>query len=383
MQNILVKYAVSLVGLALWVVHVAAALPDPVTFSRALELGDVAKVRSWLDEGLNPEFQGHDVGTGLMSAAWYGNIEMMQLFLERGANLRRANRNGEQPLQLAVWNGHLEAVKWLLDHGAPVNRDGSYWGALHYSVFNGHQKLSQYLIERGANINARSPNGSTPLMMAAREGRDQLARLLFDMGADARATNDWGDTALILAMRYDHYRVGKIISSPEEFEMAIKAPKEDFGAPSRSASAPGEIEELLNKIREAEATGQPSQQLHILLRQRLQDMREHAMIQRQVRRPLPYQPNAIIVTAKRNQFGSERAEMSMANENFTGSQSSPDVSVENGRSAPSATQRTSSERNIIQARIAELMRQIRLAEARGHPTEALRQELYDAVDAQK
>jgi hypothetical protein len=117
-----------------------AASPDPITFGYAVERGDLRTVKRWLDEGLNPEYQAAHIGTGLMVAAWYGQIEMMALFVERGADLRRTNRHGEQALQLAAWGGHLEAVKWLLDRGAPLERAGNQWGALHYAVFNGHQK---------------------------------------------------------------------------------------------------------------------------------------------------------------------------------------------------------------------------------------------------
>lgn len=120
---------------------VHAATPDPIEFAWAVESGNYVKVRSWLDEGLPVEYQGAQIGTGLMIAAWNGNIPMMALFVERGANPRRANKNGEQPLQLAVWNGHLEAAKWLLEHGAALNREGNYWGALHYAVFNGHLEI--------------------------------------------------------------------------------------------------------------------------------------------------------------------------------------------------------------------------------------------------
>jgi hypothetical protein len=323
-----------------------------------------------------------------MSAAWYGNVEMMRLFVERGANPRRVNRNGEQALQLAAWNGHLEAVQWLLEHGAPANRDGGHWGALHYAVFNGHREVARYLIERGADVNARSPNGSTPLMMAAREGREELARLLLETGADTKSTNDWGDTALTLAMRYDHYRVGKMIASPEEFEIAVKTPKEDFGVPSRSASAPSEIEELLAKIRAAQAAGQPSEPLQVLLRQRIQELRAQALTQRQARRPapLPYQPNSIVVTAKRNQFGGERARITTSARGPKAPKSPAKAEARKGRAAGKAApaaDRNAQARIAIQARIAELMRRIRLAEAEGRPAEALRRELYDAVEAQK
>ncbi|MDR3298526.1 MAG: ankyrin repeat domain-containing protein [Candidatus Accumulibacter sp.] len=382
MRKIVAQGGALLFGLSLLAAQALAALPDAVTFSMAIEFGDIVRVRGWLDEGLDPEFQGQQIGSGLMGAAWYGNIEMMQLFIERGANPRRANRSGEQALQLAAWNGHIEAVQWLLEHGAAINRDGNYWGALHYAVFNGHRELARYLIERGANVDARSPNGSTPLMMASREGRDDLARLLLEAGADTKPANDWGDTALTLAMRYDHYRMGKMISSPEEFDLAVKAPKEDFGVPSRSASVPSEIEDLLEKIRAADAAGQSSEPLQALLRQRIAEIRAQAVVQRTARRaaPLPYRPNAIMVTARRNQFGGERAQMT-AKTRAANPKNKPAVVKKSAPPPQAKTARNS--RSAIQARIAELMRQIRLTEAQGRPAQTLRQELYEAVEAQK
>ena len=354
-----------------------AALPDQITFSWAVERGDINKVKSWLDEGLDPEFQTSLLGSGLMIAAWNGNIPMMTLFVERGANIRRANRNGEQPLQLAAWNGHLEAVKWLLEHGAVLNRDGNNWGALHYAVFNGHQEVVKYLIGRGAEVNARSPNGSTPLILAAREGREDLTKVLLESGADTKSKNDWGDSALTMAMRYDHYRLGKMIASPEEFEIAVKAPKESFGEASRSSSAPGEIEELLKKIREAEAEGRPSEALHKQLLDAVNAFRRAAMAQKTARRamPLPYVPKTIVITGSRKQPGAERAQVIV-----NGKTSAPAAS--NPRSPASITV-TPVDQRATQARIAELSRQIRLAEAEGRPTNYLKQKLYEAVESLK
>ena len=381
MRVILKSFKALLFGFCLFSGSALAALPDPMAFSWAVEKGDISAVSKWLDEGLDPEFQGSQFGTGLMNAAWHGDIEMMKLFVARGANPRRANRNGEQPLQLAAWSGHLEAVKWLLANGAAINREGNYWGALHYAVFNGHTDLAKYLIERGANVNARSPNGSTPLMMAAREGREDVTKILLESGADTRSKNDWGDTPLVLAMRYDHYRLGKMISSTEEFEIAVKAPKEDFGEPVRSASAPSEIEEVLTQIREAEALGQPSEHLHAKLRQLVYDIRSRAIAQREARRPapLPYQGKSIVITAKRNQFGGERAQITASPRPV---KAAKPQGAKKGEAVPVAKD-ASVDRQTVQARIADLMRQIRLAEAQGRPSETLRQELYDAVEAQK
>jgi hypothetical protein len=353
-----------------------AALPDPIAFSWAVERGDIARVRGWLDEGLDPEFQGPTLGSGLMIAAWHGKVDLMALFVERGANPKWANRNGEQPLQLAAWNGHLEAVKWLLEHGAAVNREGNYWGALHYAVFNGHQAVAKYLLERGADVNAHSPNGSTPLMLAAREGQEELTEVLIASGADAKARNDWGDSALTLAMRYDHYRVGKMISTAEEFAVAVKAPKETFGEPVRSAAAPSEIEVLLRKIREAEAEGRPSEELHKQLLEAVNAFRRNAIAQRDARRPmpLPYQPKSIVITAKRGKPGVERAQVVVNGKEVT----QPDAKA--GGAAKASITVTPKQR-ATPAQIADVMRLIRLAEAQGRPADDMRKHLAELVDS--
>jgi uncharacterized protein len=360
--------------LGLLAAPVWAATPDPIEFGFAVERGDLRTVQRWLDEGLNPEFQADKVGTGLMIAAWNGNLEMMKLFVERGANPRRANRNGEQPLQLAAWGGHEEAVKWLLDNGSTLNRPDLNWGALHYAIFNGHDKLARYLIERGAQVNARSPNGSTPLMLAAREGREDLAKLLLEAGGDPKAKNDWGDTALTMAMRYDHYRLGKMIASPEEFAIAVQAPKETFGEPSRAVAAPSQIEELLRQIRAAEAAGQPTDELRKQLFTLAEAFKRSSTPSPQNARrpaPRPYQPGSIVITARRSQPGAERAEVLVNGQPAARPATKPSIQITPSRPAASAVQ------------VSDLVRQIRLAEAQGRPADDLKRQLYDMVESLK
>jgi hypothetical protein len=355
-----------------------AVTPDPIDFGSTVERGDLRKVTQWLDEGLDPEYQASHIGTGLMVAAWNGNIEMMALFVARGANPRRANRNGEQPIQLAAWNGHEAAVKWLLERGGVLNRDGNNWGALHYAVFNGHDQLARELIVRGADVNARSPNGSTPLMLAAREGREGLIKNLLESGADPKSKNDWGDNALALAMRYDHYRIGKMISTPEEFSIAAKAPKESFGETSRSAAAPSEIEEILRQMRAAEAEGVSTEALRKQLLAAVEAIkRSNTPSAQNARRPapLPYQPKSIVITARRGQSGAERAEV-MVNGKV---QARPAVAT----AGKPTIQITPAKPAASPAQVADLLRQIRLAEAQGVPVDSLRQQLYDAVESMK
>ena len=363
--------------LSLWLLVAAsafAASPDPITFGIAVERGDTRSVRKWLDEGMPADYQADRIGTGLMIAAWNGNIEMMELFLSRGANPRRVNNNGEQAVQLAAWNGHAKAVAWLLERGAVLNRDGKQWDALHYAVFNGHTDLAADLIKRGANVNARAPNGSTPLMMAAREGHEEAAKLLLESGADTSLKSDWGDSALTFAMRYDHYRLGKMISTPEEFDIAVKAPKESYGEASRSAATPARIDDILRQIREANAEGRETSELRKQLHGAIAEYRGPpkplGLAGPKVIKPAP-PPRALVITAKRqNPAGGERVEVVPGG--------APQVPPGTVRVTPTQPDAGSSP-----SRIADLVRQIRVAEAQGRPTDALRRQLDDAMQKLK
>ena len=228
------------------VCSVAATLPDPVRFTLSMELGDVGQAEEWLNAGLPPDFMGSRIGSGLMIGAWEGKPDLMRLFLSRGADINRINANGESAIALAAWRGNLEMVKWLLDRGARINAPKRQWSALHYAVFAGHTEVADFLIAQGADINALSTNGSSVLMMAVYEGHQPLARKLMELGAERASKNDWGDGALEWAMRHDRLELARMVSNPEEFNIAVSQPKEKWGAPVRSMRSSKELEELLN-----------------------------------------------------------------------------------------------------------------------------------------
>ena len=49
-----------------------------------------------------------------------------------------------------------------------------------------------WLLARGARVDARSHNGTTPLMMAAQYGTEDAVDALLKQGADLRLRNDLG-----------------------------------------------------------------------------------------------------------------------------------------------------------------------------------------------
>jgi tetratricopeptide (TPR) repeat protein len=233
----------------------AQTLPDPIRFSIVIERGDVSQAAEWLDAGLSPDFEGAAIGSGVMIAAWEGNIPMMELFVVRGADINRTNSFGEQALLHAAWKGHLPAVRWLVERGARLNRQGREWAALHYAAFAGHAEVVGYLLERGADINALSTNGSTPLMMAAREGREAIAKTLLAAGARRDIVNERGDDAMRWAMRYNNLRIAQEIAGAEGFAAAAQRPAASWGRPLRSQAVPDRADLLLAQARKMEAAG--------------------------------------------------------------------------------------------------------------------------------
>ena len=357
-----------------------AALPDPVGFGIAVEMGNIEKVTQWLDEGLDPDFIADRTGTGLMIAAWEGNIPMMELFLSRGANLHKTNKYKEQALQLAAWKGQTKAVEWLIGQGAKVNRTGNEWGALHYAVFAGNKDLAANLIERGADINARTPNNSTPLMMAAREGHEDLSRFLLESGADPKLKNEVGDTAMTWAMRYSHFSIAKLISTPNEFAEAARASKaapDSFGKATRSINAPTEVSEILSQIRNADAEGQPTVELRKKLvdavaRFRAENKAIVAKSKLAKSAPLTV-PKALVITADRNKAGAERVELIYDNKGGTVNSYAP------GRiKAPAInSKKTNNAKDTNE--VPKILDQIKKAQAKGQPIDALRKKLYEAA----
>lgn len=234
---------------------VRAELPDATRFSVRLELGDITQAKQWLDEGLDPNFEGTLIGTGLMIGAWEGNIPLMELFASRGADLQRVNRFGETALMLAAWKNRREAMRWLLARGAPANRAEREWTALHYAAFAGHGERVEELLAAGADVNARSTNGSTVVMMATREGHADIARRLLAAGANPTFKNDFGDDAVAWAMRQGNYAIAKSFTTAANFAELARAAAADRQPPVRSMPAPDIVEEHLRMARLAEARG--------------------------------------------------------------------------------------------------------------------------------
>jgi len=124
------------------------------------------------------------------------------LLAQRNIHLEAINRHGENALMMAALRGHETMVRRLIERGAQVNKPG--WAALHYAASTNRPQsvdIARLLIEQHAYIDAESPNGSTPLMMAAFYGLPAMVDLLLEEGADPLLRNQQGLTAIDFAQR--------------------------------------------------------------------------------------------------------------------------------------------------------------------------------------
>jgi ankyrin repeat protein len=173
-------------------------------FFHAVKIDDVAEVRSLLARGLDPNIVEPERGdNGLILALREGSSKVFETLLAaRGIDVNLKSRNGDDALMIAAYKGNKPAVEALLRKGAEVNRPG--WTPLHYAAAIGNEDIVRILIGKSAFLDARSPNNTTPLMMAARSGHIMTVKLLFDAGADATLKNEHGMNAIDFANKNNH-----------------------------------------------------------------------------------------------------------------------------------------------------------------------------------
>lgn len=159
-----------------------------------------ATVAKLLLAGVDPNLRDRQRNTALHVAIREESGHALEELLKSPAtDVNAINQAGETPLMLAAIKGRLDWARTLVQRGALVNEAG--WTALHYAAAGPNEAVVRWLLTQGAEKDARSPNGTTPLMMAAGYGGLSGADVLIEAGADVTLRNDHQMTAADFARR--------------------------------------------------------------------------------------------------------------------------------------------------------------------------------------
>lgn len=181
-------------------------------FFTAIERNDAGQVKSLLERGFDPNTPDPNGLHGLLLAVKANSNATAELLINwPKTKVESRNAADESPLMLAALTGNLQLCRLLIGKDADVNKPG--WAPLHYAATKGHIDVIRLLLDENAYIDAASPNGSTPLMMAAHYGSAAAVKLLLESGADPTLKNDLGLSAIDFANRGNRLDAANIIAA--------------------------------------------------------------------------------------------------------------------------------------------------------------------------
>jgi cytohesin len=261
-------------------------------------IGDLAKVKNYLDQGVDVNTKDELGWTPLIWAVSMSQVEVVENLLARGAEVNMQTADGIVPICNAAKKKSKRVIELLITHGANVNvRDGKgstplYWAAmygnpagiellldkgaevnvhsktstftpLHRASQWGHPAIVKMLIAHGADVNCKTKGGLTPLLMVpmqarirALPGHNEVVEVLLKNGADTNAKDNRGRTPLDLARQFGQSEIVEIISKASKEQPAGN--QESLGDeassepvnPLHQAAAGGDskrVKELLDK----------------------------------------------------------------------------------------------------------------------------------------
>ena len=196
-------------------------------YSRALVSDNESLMINLIFKGFNPNTLDTRGRPGLVSALHQDALKVFDVLLKSpGVDVNLASRQNETPLMMACIKGHLALVKELIRRDADVNREG--WAPLHYAASADTPQtldIVKLLLEESAYIDATSPNGTTPLMLAAQYSSEAVVKLLLQEGADVSLRNQRGLTAVDFARLVDRQYMVELLGKALQSERRTQEPR--------------------------------------------------------------------------------------------------------------------------------------------------------------
>jgi len=133
------------------------AVSPGAALSTAAREGDLARLRSLLDSGADPNQRDSHGNRPLIEAVAAGHADAARLLIAAGANPNLAALGGRTPLIEAAIGGHIEIARLLISAGADLDiAERSAGTALEAAERGGNTELAALLRRSGARTSGRS-----------------------------------------------------------------------------------------------------------------------------------------------------------------------------------------------------------------------------------
>jgi len=151
--------------------------------------------------------------TAFLEDAIKGNLANVKSAVEQGCDIRQTDEEGTTALMHAAENGHVDIVEYLVDIGCDYYATyGAPFDAFMLAAMNGHLDVVKCLTEKGYMIRRKTPSlRCTALMLAASNGHLEIVKYLYQKGCGLHEKNFYEKTALMYATQKGHLNIVKYI----------------------------------------------------------------------------------------------------------------------------------------------------------------------------
>ncbi|CAG0899821.1 unnamed protein product [Cyprideis torosa] len=175
----------------------------------AIENDHRSVIHVLLAHGADPNITHEDGRSPLFVATEKSIHSVVEVLLTHGADPNITHEDGRSPLFVATEKNIHSVVEVLLTHGADPNMlDYNETSPLHQVQ---SAKTAELLVQKNAEVNAKSRDGTTPLLIATQKDRHSVVDVLLAHGADPNITDWSGRSPLLVATEKNHHSVVDVL----------------------------------------------------------------------------------------------------------------------------------------------------------------------------